>query len=83
MLPKQEEKRKIETYRVFIAGLDGLDHMTEADIRDLLEPFGTVEEVVLPKDSVTKKVKGYAVADFKNHREAKDAIKELNGFKFQ
>lgn len=54
--------------------------MTEADIRDLLEPFGTVEEVVLPKDPNTKKIKGFAVAEFKRHRDAKSAIKEFDGF---
>ena len=34
----------------------------------------------MPKDHITGKNKGHAVIDFRKHRDAKNAVKEMNGF---
>ena len=34
----------------------------------------------MPKDHITGKNKGHAIIEFKRHKDAKTAVKEMNGF---
>lgn len=34
----------------------------------------------MPRDHITGRNKGHAVIEFKRHRDAKNAVKEMNGF---
>ena len=60
--------------------VDILAHITESEIRQWFNPFGEIEAIELPKDHITGKNKGHAVIDFRKHRDAKNAVKEMNGF---
>ena len=42
-------------------------------------PFGDIENIELPKDHITGKNKGHAIIEFRSHRDAKNAVKEMNG----
>jgi RNA-binding protein 23/39 len=64
-----------------VGGLvDILSSVTESEIRQWFNPFGEIESIELPKDHITGRNKGHAVIEFKKHRDAKNAIKEMNGF---
>ena len=54
--------------------------MNESEIRQWFNPFGEIEYIELPKDSSTGKNKGHAIIYFKKHRDAKHAVKEMDGF---
>jgi RNA-binding protein 39 len=43
-------------------------------------PFGDIENIEIPRDHITGKSKGHAIIEFKRHRDAKDAVKQMNGF---
>ena len=34
----------------------------------------------MPKDHITGRLKGHAVVEFKRHRDAKTAVKQMDGF---
>jgi RNA-binding protein 39 len=57
-----------------------LANVTESEIRTWFIPFGEIESIELPKDHITGRNKGHAIIEFKRHRDAKDAVKEMNGF---
>jgi len=52
---------------------------TEATLKALFEPFGTVVAVKLVKDRVTGEARGFAFVDMEDEDAAKQAIEALNG----
>ncbi|KAL8287410.1 hypothetical protein RQP46_003268 [Phenoliferia psychrophenolica] len=54
--------------------------LTESDIRQVFQPFGEVEVVDLHKDPVTGKSKGFAFVQFKEAKDAVQALEKMNNF---
>lgn len=55
---------------------------TEADLRTVFEPFGTVMEVQLASDRYTGRPRGFAFVTFASEGESKAAAEKLNGSQF-
>ncbi|XP_076662953.1 eukaryotic translation initiation factor 3 subunit g1 [Andrena cerasifolii] len=53
---------------------------TDADLDELVKPFGSVLKFYLPKDKQTNLCKGFAYVHFKYRMEAAKAIAMLNGY---
>jgi len=53
--------------------------VSESDLKELLEEFGTVSSVKIITDRETRRSKGYGFAEMDDNTEANNAIKELNG----
>ena len=51
----------------------------ESDLKQAFEEYGKVESVKIITDKYSGKSKGFAFVDMNNDKEAKEAIKELNG----
>ncbi|SAM07601.1 hypothetical protein [Absidia glauca] len=54
--------------------------LTEHDLRQVFEPYGPIDFVDLHKDQVTGLSKGYAFIQFRNVKDAKEALTKMNGF---
>ena len=54
----------------------------EADLRQVMEEYGTVESVKLITDRETRRSKGFAFVEMPESSEASNAIKELNGAEY-
>jgi len=52
-----------------------LPNVSESEIRQWFNPFGEIENIELPKDHITGKIKGHAIVEFRKHRDAKTAVK--------
>lgn len=52
---------------------------TDADIEDLVKPFGPIHRIFLAKDKATDICKGFAYVHFKFRKDAADAINTLHG----
>lgn len=52
---------------------------TEADLRQLFEPFGAVENVTVVTDRDTGRSRGFGFVEMPNNNEADAAIAALNG----
>jgi cold-inducible RNA-binding protein len=63
--------------RLYLGNLSG--NTTEANLTDLLTPFGSAGPVMVIKEKSTGQSRGFAFVDFKNDEEARAAIKDLNG----
>ncbi len=55
---------------------------TEAEVRELFEQFGQVDDVVLISDRMTNRPKGFGFVEMPNAGEAQQAIASLNGREF-
>jgi len=55
----------------------------EADLRQVIEEYGTVDSVKLIVDRDTKKSKGFAFVEMPDSTEASQVIKELNGAEYE
>lgn len=55
------------------------DHITEAVIRQMFEPFGEIESVKIIKDRFSGRSKGFGFVEMPSNSEADKAIKALNG----
>ena len=55
----------------------------EADLRQVMEEYGTVDSVKLIIDRDTRKSKGFAFVEMPNDAEAKNVISELNGTEYE
>ena len=55
----------------------------EADLRQVMEEYGTVDSVKLIIDRDTRKSKGFAFVEMPNDAEAKNVISELNGAEYE
>ncbi|ORZ25343.1 hypothetical protein BCR42DRAFT_385988 [Absidia repens] len=54
--------------------------LTEHDLRQVFEPYGPIDFVDLHKDIATGRSKGFAFIQFKNVKDAKEALAKMNGF---
>mmetsp|Transcript_44267 Transcript_44267/g.42969 ORF Transcript_44267/g.42969 Transcript_44267/m.42969 type:complete len:274 (+) Transcript_44267:519-1340(+) len=78
---QKTEKKKEENNKVYVGGvLDVLPNVCESEIRQWFNPFGEIEGIELPKDQATGKIKGHAIVEFRKHRDAKTAVKQMDGF---
>lgn len=51
--------------------------MAESDLRQMFEPFGTVEQIKIIKDRFRDRSKGFGFVEMPNNSEADKAIKAL------
>ena len=58
-------------------------NVREADLREVMEEYGTVESVKLIVDRDTRISKGFAFIEMPETSEAKRAIEELNGATYE
>lgn len=65
---------------IFIAGLNF--RLTDVDLVNLFEKYGTVNAARVIVDRQTGKSKGYGFVEMENDNDAKKAIAELNGSEF-
>lgn len=63
---------------IFVRNLDPLT--TEAQLKDLFTPYGSVETVTILKDRDTNGPRGLAFVEMTDAAEANLAIESLNGF---
>jgi len=64
--------------RLYIGSLNF--NLTDADIRQVFQPFGPVEFVDLHRDQVTGKSKGYCFVQFRFLKDAVVALEKMNNF---
>ncbi|CAI2370356.1 unnamed protein product [Moneuplotes crassus] len=62
--------------KIYIYGLT-----SENDVRQVFSPFGEIELIELPRDPYSRKSKKVAFVTFCRRRDAKAAIKEMDGYK--
>ncbi|KAF7306898.1 Splicing factor CC1-like protein [Mycena indigotica] len=55
-------------------------NLSEADIKQVFEPFGELEFVDLHKDPMTGRSKGYAFVQYRRSEDAKMALEQMDGF---
>ena len=55
----------------------------EADLRQVMEEYGTVDSLKLITDRDTKRSKGFAFVEMSNDEEAQRVIAELNGAEYE
>ncbi|KAF2828138.1 splicing factor, CC1-like protein [Ophiobolus disseminans] len=55
--------------------------VTEPDLKEVFEPYGELEQVILQRDEVNPgRSKGYGFIQFRDPIHAKEALSEMNGF---
>jgi RNA recognition motif-containing protein len=64
---------------VYVGNLDY--QTTEEELRELFEPYGTVERISIPRDYATGNTRGFAFVEMHDEAAAK-AILALNGARF-
>lgn len=57
-------------------------NVRETDLRQVMEEYGTVNDVRIITDRETRRSKGFAFVEMPNSDEAQNAIKELNGAEY-
>ncbi|XP_049850857.1 RNA-binding protein 8A-like [Schistocerca gregaria] len=72
--------KSIEGWIVLITNIH--EEATDADLLDKLADFGPVTNLQMPLDRRTGYVKGYALAEYREEEQAKQAIQKLNGAMF-
>lgn len=65
---------------IFIAGLTY--HITEADLRELFEEYGTVSSAKIITDKFSGRSRGFGFVEMDNEEEARNAIERLNDAEF-
>ena len=75
---QKRNARKNETMKIFIFGLT-----SENDVRQIFSPFGEIELIEVPRDPFNGKSKKVAFVTFCNKKDAKAAIKEMDGYKIK
>lgn len=77
---KQDQQQKVtkryDNMKIYIYGLE-----SENDVRQVFSPFGEIELIELPRDPYSGKSKKVAFVTFCRRRDAKAAIKEMDGYK--
>eukprot|EP00411_Alexandrium_monilatum_P084983 CAMPEP_0175709914 /NCGR_PEP_ID=MMETSP0097-20121207/39816_1 /TAXON_ID=311494 /ORGANISM="Alexandrium monilatum, Strain CCMP3105" /LENGTH=225 /DNA_ID=CAMNT_0017017325 /DNA_START=44 /DNA_END=719 /DNA_ORIENTATION=- len=59
------------------------DRWNVEELRRLFEKYGDVGDVFIPREKYSDRSRGFAFVRFFDERDAKEAIKDLNGFKLQ
>jgi len=54
--------------------------MEENDLKEIFSPFGEVANLQLCRDEITRINKGYAFIEYKNAKQANDAMASMNLF---
>jgi cold-inducible RNA-binding protein len=65
---------------IFIGGMASA--MTEAELRNLFEPYGAIEKVTIVRDRESGRSRGFGFVEMTNENEAATAIAALNGKTF-
>ncbi len=63
--------------KIYVGNLDL--NLTEADLRSMFEPFGTLDSVALVTDRDTGRSRGFGFVEMGNNAEANAAMTSLNG----
>ena len=71
-------QRRDDTTAIRISNLS--ESTTDADLEELVKPFGAIQKLYLAKEKNTNSCKGFAYVHFKNRSEAALAISKLNGY---
>ncbi|EDO33926.1 predicted protein [Nematostella vectensis] len=71
-------KQPLGPTRLYVGSLHF--NITEAMVKAVFEPFGTVDSVQLIYDSETNRSKGYGFVQFREAEAAKRAMEQMNGF---
>lgn len=71
-------QRRDDTTAIRISNLS--ESTTEADLEELVKPFGLIQKLYLAKDRQTDRCKGFAYVHFKVRSDASRAIAHLNGY---
>ncbi|KAJ3339157.1 hypothetical protein HDU93_008543 [Gonapodya sp. JEL0774] len=75
--PGSEEDRRTST-QIFVGNLPYT--YTEKDVWDMMERYGKLKKVTMPRDRDTGRNKGFAFADFEERRDAEDAFDKYNNY---
>jgi translation initiation factor 3 subunit G len=70
-------RNRDDTIAIRVSNLS--ENTTEADLEDLVKPFGPIHKLYLAKDKITGHCKGFAYIHFKFRSDAAKAIASLNG----
>ncbi|MFO7880146.1 MAG: RNA recognition motif domain-containing protein [Bacteroidota bacterium] len=65
---------------IYVGNLDF--KVEENDLKELIEPFGTVDSVKIITDKYSGRSKGFGFVTMENDDEAKEAIDKLNNTSF-
>jgi len=71
-------QRRDDTTAIRISNLS--ESTTDADLEDLVKPFGAINKVYLAKEKNTNVCKGFAYVHYKTRQEAANAIAVLHGY---
>lgn len=71
-------QRRDDTTAIRISNLS--ESTTDADLEDLVKPFGVIQKLFLAKEKQSNVCKGFAYVHYRFRAEAAKAIERLNGF---